>query len=131
VVRQFLALLAVAAIVPLVVVLAASIHIRNSGAAVDAGNGARAKSEALAAKAVEPWDAATWLQLALVESRLREYDAAASAIRSAIHRAPRNYTLWVAAAEIDAYRGDLAAVHRDFAEVRRLNPYAGILQGVS
>jgi O-Antigen ligase len=131
VVRPLLALLAVAAIVPLVVVLAASIHIRNSGAAVDAGNGARAKSEALAAKAVEPWDAATWLQLALVESRLREYDAAASAIRSAIHRAPRNYTLWVAAAEIDAYRGDLAAVHRDFAEVRRLNPYAGILQGAS
>jgi hypothetical protein len=129
--RPLLALLAVAAIVPLVVVLAASIHIRNSGAAVDAGNGARAKSEALAAKAVEPWDAATWLQLAVVESKLREYGAAGSAIRSAIRRAPDNYRLWVAAAEIDAFRGDVGAVHRDLAEVRRLNPHAKILQGSS
>jgi predicted Zn-dependent protease len=131
VVRPLLSLLAVAAIVPLVVVLAAGIHIRNSGDAVDAGNGARAKSEALAARAVEPWDAATWLQLALVESRLRQYDAAASTIRAAIRRAPRDYRLWVTAAEIDAFRGDLAAVHRDFAHVRRLNPYASILRGSS
>jgi hypothetical protein len=130
-VRPLLSLLAVAAIVPLVVVLAAGIHIRNSGDAVDAGNGARAKSEALAARAVEPWDAATWLQLALVESRLRQYDAAASTIRAAIRRAPRDYRLWVTAAEIDAFRGDLAAVHRDFAHVRRLNPYASILRGSS
>ena len=67
--RPLLALVAVAAIVPLVVVLAAGIHIRNSKAAFDASNFARAKSEALAAKAVEPWDAATWLQLALVDLR--------------------------------------------------------------
>jgi len=131
VVRPLVALLGVAAIVPLVVVLAAGIHIRNSGAAVDAGNGARAKSEALAAKAVEPWDAATWLQLAVVESKLREYGAAASAIRSAIRRAPNDYRLWVAAAEIDAFRGDVGAFHRDLAAVRRLNPYARILQASS
>jgi hypothetical protein len=127
-VRPLLALVAVAAIIPQVVVLGAGIHIGNSKAAVDAGNGARAKSEALAAKAIEPWDAATWLQIALVETKLREYDAAASAIRSAIRRSPRDYRLWEAAVPIDAFRGDLAAVHRDFAEIRRLNPHAAILQ---
>ena len=129
VVRPLVALLAVAAIVPQVVVLAAGIHIGNSQAAHDAGNGARAKSEALAAKAVEPWDAQTWLQLALVDRDLREYKAASSAIRSAIRRAPDDYTLWEAAAAIDAYRGDVAAVHRDFAQVRRLYPNSPILQG--
>jgi hypothetical protein len=128
-VRPLLALLAVAALIPQVVVLAAVIHIRNSKAAVDSGNGARAKSEALAAKAVEPWDAATWLQLALVERNLRQYEAASSAIRSAIRRSPRDYNIWEAAASIDAYRGDVAAVHHDLAEVRRLNPHAPILEG--
>lgn len=129
VVRPLVALLAVAAIVPQVVVLAAGIHIGNSQGAFDARNYARAKSEALAAKAVEPWDAQTWLQLALVERDLREYRAASEAIGSAIRRAPRDYTLWLAAASIDAHRGDVAAVHRDFAAVRRLYPTAPILQG--
>jgi predicted Zn-dependent protease len=131
VLRPLLALVAVAAIVPQVVLLAAAIHIQNSGKAVDAGNGARAKSEALAAKAVEPWDAATWYQLAKVETRLREFDGARSAILSAIRRSPRDYTLWVAAAQIDGLRGDIAGVHRDFAEVRKLNPYAPLLHSES
>jgi hypothetical protein len=126
--RPLLALVAVGAIVPQVVLLAAGIHIRNSDAAINAGNGTRAKSEALAAKAVEPWDSATWLQLAYVERRLGQYAAASTAIRSAIRRAPRDYTLWEEAARIDTYRGDVAAVHRDLAEVRRLNPYASIFQ---
>ena len=129
VVRPLLALLAVAAIVPQVVVLAAGIHIANSQDAYDAGNGARAKSEALAAKAVEPWDAATWLQLAVVERDLREYKAASAAIRSAIRRAPRDYSLWLTAVTIDAHRGDVAAVHRDFDQIRLLYPTAPILQG--
>jgi len=129
--RPLLALVAVAAIVPQVVLLAAGIHLRNSNAALDAGNGALAKSEALAAKAVEPWDASTWLQVAYVERKLGQYGAASSAIRSAIGRAPRNYTLWEEAAQIDSFRGDLAAVHRDLAEVRRLDPYASIFQNGS
>jgi O-Antigen ligase len=131
VLRPLLALVAVAAIVPQVVLLAATIHIQNSGTAVDANNGAHAKSEALAAKAVEPWDAATWYQLAKVETRLREYGPARVAILSAIRRSPRDYNLWVAAAQIDGLRGDISAVHRDFAEVRKLYPYAPVLQSGS
>jgi len=126
--RPLLALVAVAAIVPQVVLLAAGIHIRNSNAAIDAGNGARAKSEALAAKAVEPWDAATWLQLAYVDRRLGRYKAASAAVQSGLRRSPRDYTLWEEAATIDTYLGDVQAVHRDLAEARRLNPYASIFQ---
>jgi len=128
--RPLLALVAVAAIVPQVVVLAASIHLRNSNAAIP-DNGARAKSEALAARAVEPWDAATWLQVAYVERRLGQYKAASSAIRSAIRRSPRDYLLWEEAALIDAALVDVSAVHRDIAEVRLLNPYASIFRSGS
>jgi hypothetical protein len=128
--RPLLALVAVAAIVPQVVLLAAGIHLRNSNAAIPE-NGARAKSEALAAKAVEPWDAATWLQVAYVERRLGQYKAASSAIRSAIRRSPRDYTLWEEAALIDAALVDVSAVHRDIAQVRLLNPYASIFQSGS
>jgi O-Antigen ligase len=121
-VRPLLALLAVAAIIPQVVVLAAGIHLQNSTAALTAGNVTRAKSEALAAKAIEPWDAATWLDLAVADKYLGEYRAAKSAIQSAIRRSPRDYILWQAAVPIDTLRGDVAAVRRDLAELRRLNP---------
>jgi tetratricopeptide (TPR) repeat protein len=126
--RPLLALVAVAAIVPQVVLLAAGIHIRNSNAALAARNGTRARSEALAAKAVEPWDAATWLQVAYVDRKLGEYKAASSAIRTATRRSPRDYTLWEEAAQIDANLGDVTAVRRDLAEVKRLNPNASIFQ---
>jgi hypothetical protein len=129
--RPVLALVAVAAIVPQVVVLAAGIHIQNSDSALSADDGARAKSEALAAKAVEPWDAATWFQLATVERSLGEYKAASVSIRSAIRRSNRDYLLWEEAARIDTYRGDVAAVHRDIAQVRLLNPYASIFRSGS
>jgi hypothetical protein len=128
VVRPLLALLAVAAIVPQLVVLAAGIHIQNSKEAFDARDGSRAKSEALAAKAIEPWDAETWLQLALVERFRGEYKQAGKSIRAAIRRAPRNYNIWLAAATIDAYRGDVALVRHDLAEARRLYPNAPIFQ---
>jgi hypothetical protein len=129
--RPVLALVAVAAIVPQVVVLAAGIHIQNSDSALSADDGARAKSEALAAKAVEPWDAATWFQLATVERSLGEYKAASVSIRSVIRRSNRDYLLWEEAARIDTYRGDVAAVHRDIAQVRLLNPYASIFRSGS
>jgi hypothetical protein len=127
--RPLVALVAVAAIVPQVVVLAAGIHLRNSQAAAAAGNGARAKSEALAAKAVEPWDSAPYLQLALVDEGLHQLDAAKAAIDAAIRRSPLDWRLWLAAIRIDGERGDLGAVRRDLAEVQRLNPHAEILQG--
>jgi O-Antigen ligase len=128
VVRPLLALVAVAAIVPQLVVLSSGIHIQNSKAAAQVGDGARAKREALAAKAVEPWDAETWLQLALVDFSLRQYDSAGAAIRAGIRRSPRDYRLWEAAATIDTYRGEIGAVHHDLAQVRLLNPSAPILQ---
>lgn len=129
--RPLLALVAVAAIIPLVVVLAAGIHLRNSVAADNANDLGRAKSEALAAKAIEPWDAATWQQLATVEEHLGEYEAASAAIRSAIRASPRDYLNWEEATRIDALRGDVPAVLRDLHGARLLNPNSPLLQNGS
>jgi O-Antigen ligase len=131
VVRPLVALLAVAAIIPLVVVLAAGIHLRNSVAADNANDLGRAKSEALAAKTIEPWDAATWLQLATVDEHRGEYDAASMAIRSAIRRSPRDYLNWEEATRIDALRGDVPAVLRDLHQARLLNPNSPLFQSGS
>ncbi|MFL5958791.1 MAG: O-antigen ligase family protein [Gaiellaceae bacterium] len=131
VIRPILALVAVAAIVPQVVALASGIHLRNGQAAFLAGDPARAKREALAAKAVEPWNADAYLLLARIDSYLGQYDTAAAAIRAGIRRSPRDYRFWEKAATIDAYRGDVDGVRRDFARIRLLNPNAPILHGGS
>ena len=131
VLRPLLALVAVAAIVPQVVLLAAAIHIRNSGTAVDAGNAVGRNRRRLLQKPSSHGTRPTWYQLAKVETRLGEYGAARLAICSAIRRSPRDYNLWVAAAQIDGLRSDIVAVHRDFAEVRKLNPYAPVLSNES
>jgi hypothetical protein len=127
-VRPALALVAVAAIIPQVVVLAAGIHLRNSQAADQAGDVTRARSEALAAKAIEPWAASPYLQLALVSETEGSYAAAARWLDEAIRRSKRDWSLWVTAARIDTERGKIAAARRDLAEARRLNPHSQIFQ---
>jgi len=131
VVRPLLALVAVAAIIPQLVVLAAGIHLRNSQAAAAAGNGARAKSEALAAKAVEPWNADGYFQLALVEEGVGEYGKARAALASGIHRSTLDWRLWYAAARIDIKRGALNEAKDDLAQVRRLYPHNPYLESGS
>lgn len=120
--RPALALLAVAAILPQVVVLAAGIHIRNSQEAVGAGNAARARSEALAAKAVEPWASTPYLQLGLVSEDETRYAEASRWLGEAISRSDHDWSLWYVAARIEAKRGAIGRAKRDLDEARRLNP---------
>jgi hypothetical protein len=122
VLRPILALLAVAAIVPQFVVLAAGSHLRNSQDAFNAGDVARVRSEALAAKAIEPWAASPYLQLALLSEAEGNFSVAANWLDEAISRSKRDYRLWVIAARIETERGDAAAARRDLAQVRRLYP---------
>ena len=122
VVRPALALVAVAAILPQVVVLAAGIHISNSQSAVAAGNGARARSEALAAKAVESWAATPYLQLGLVSEAEANYPEASRWLDKAISRSRRDWSLWFIAARIEAKQGAIGQAKRDLDEARRLNP---------
>ena len=128
-IRPVLALVAVAAIIPQFVILAAGSHLRNSQDAFAAGNAARARSEALSAKAIEPWAASPYLQLALVSEAEGNLSTAAHWLDEAIHHSRRDYNLWLIAARIQTKRGHVRAARRDLAEARRLNPGAGIFAG--
>jgi len=125
--RPALALLAVAAIIPQYVVLAAGSHLRNSQNAYTAGDGARARSEALAAKAIEPWAASPYLQLGFVAEAEHRFAEAARWGHEAIRHSRRDYLLWAAAANFDTRSGNIALAKRELAEVRRLNPHSILL----
>jgi hypothetical protein len=127
--RPALALVAVAAIIPQYVVLAAGSHLRNSQAAFNAGNGARARSEALAAKAIEPWAASPYLQLGFVSEAEGHFTAASHWLDEAISRSRRDWNLWLTAARIETERGRAGPARRDLAEARRLNPSSPAIQG--
>jgi O-antigen ligase len=127
--RPALALLAVAAIIPQYVVLAAGSHLRNSQDAFSAGDGAKARSEALAAKALEPWAASPYLELGLISEGENDLSTAAQWIDEAIRHSKRDYTLWATAARIEIKRGHIRAARRDLAEARRLNPGSQFTKG--
>ena len=122
VLRPAIALVAVAAIIPQYVVLAAGAHLRNSQAAFRAGDGDKARSEALAAKAIEPWASSPYLQLGFVSEAETRYGEAARWLDEAISRSRDDWNLWLVAARIQTERGKIAQARRDLAEARRLNP---------
>ena len=129
IVRPAIAVLAVAAIIPQFVVLAAGSHLRNSQDAFYAGDADRARSEALAAKAIEPWAATPYLWLALTAEGEGKYKVASRWVDDAISHSRQDYSLWLRAAIIETKRGNALAAKRDLAEAHRLNPnYKQLLQ---
>jgi hypothetical protein len=125
--RPAIALLAVAAIIPQYVVLAAGTHLRNSQNAYNAGDVARARSEALAAKAIEPWAASPYLQLGFVAEAEHHLTEASRWGHEAIRHARRDWNNWSAAANFDTRRGNIALAKRELGEARRLNPHSIVL----
>jgi Flp pilus assembly protein TadD len=128
VLRAALALVAVAVIIPQYVVLAAGSHLDNSQTAFKARDMARARSEAVAAKAIEPWAASPYLQLGLVSEAEGNFASAVHWVDLAISRSRRDWALWTTAARIEIERGDAGAAKRDIAEARRLNPNSPALR---
>ena len=72
-------------------------HLSNSHAAYRAGDGARARSEALAAKAIEPWAASPYLQLGFVAEAEHHYGEAVHWADEAIRRSRDDWNLWASA----------------------------------
>jgi hypothetical protein len=126
--RPALAILAVGAVIAEFVLLAAGVHLRNSQEAFRAGDGVRARSQALAAKAIEPWAARPYLQLALVYEAASRYDLASIWIREALSRSPLDAPTWAVAARIETGLGHVAQAKRDLARARQLDPHAPFLR---
>ena len=133
--RPIIALLAVAAIIPQYVVLAAGTHLSNSHAAFAAAttlpknqtaeraqDAARARSEALAAKAIEPWAASPYLQLGFIAAAEHDYPEAVRWGQEAIRRSRNDWNLWSAQANFETRAGNIPAARHALAEARRLNP---------
>ena len=70
------------------------------------GDGARARSEALAAKAIEPWAASPYLQLGFVAEAEHNYPEAVRWANEAIRHSRRDWSLWTD-------RGDLRDRERE------------------
>ncbi len=129
--RPLLALLAVAAIVPQIVILAAGLHLAHSRTADANGNLARAKSEALAAKEVEPWASSAYLQLGLIDEQEGLNAEARTYLGDAIRRSHDYWFLWADAASLDVRRGQILQARRELDEARLLNPLEPTLQAGS
>lgn len=122
VVRPLVALVAVGAIIAQFIVLSADLHLQNSYAAANAAKSARATSEALAAKALEPWAASPYAQLGELASAEGQYNVAHRWLEEAISRSPLDSNLWATAAKIDVFRGRIGAAANELARARALYP---------
>jgi len=126
--RALLALLAVAAVVPQVVVLASGIHLRDSQAEAAAGKLGNARAQALAAKAAEPWAASPYVQLGRIAQSEGRYAEARHWLGLAIDRSSQDWALWLIASQIDTQRGRIDAARTELARARTLNPNASIFR---
>jgi O-Antigen ligase len=107
--------------------LLSDIKIRDSQAAVRAGDTDDALSDAQAARRLQPWAAAPHLQLALVLEREDleqdgDFSAARRQIEQAIERDRRNWNLWLVKSRLETFAGRPRAAAESYERARSLNP---------
>src|SRR6266508_3173715 len=108
----------------------ASIKLADSQAAVRRGDGDAAFSAAADAKRIQPWAAAPYLQLALVDEASGQLAAARGWIEKAIHRDSENWRLWLVAARLETKSGDVATAERSLRRAASLNPRSPLFAGI-
>jgi O-antigen ligase len=107
--------------------LLTDVEVRRSQADVRAGNLRLARSHAADAAKIEPWAAAPYVQLALVDEAAGRLAAARRAIGEAIRRDEADWRTWWIAARIDRRLGYAAAAEGSLARARALNPRSLLL----
>lgn len=117
-----LGLLAAAAVVALAFPFLSQREVDSSRAQAAGGDLAGAVRDAMRARAITPWNATPYVQVALVAEQGGNYAAARSWIREATKRDPSDWRLWVSAARIEAESGRVEEAGRSLARARLLNP---------
>jgi O-antigen ligase len=102
--------------------LLAQLHLHSSQAAVRRDDLAAATHQALQARALEPWAASPYTQLALVAEQARDLPAANKWIARAIDHAPDDWRVHLIAARLATESLHLDRARRELAAVHRLNP---------
>jgi O-Antigen ligase/Tetratricopeptide repeat len=108
----------------------ADVKISDSQAAVTRGDGEQALEDADAARALQPWAASPYLQLALVHETVGDFPRAREAIREAIDRDPRDWRLWLVASRVATKAGDIEAARRNLERAAELNPRSPLFASV-
>ena len=98
------------------------LRIRASQEAAARGEGGAALDAAESARAIRPWAASPWLQLALVREELGDLREAESAIGRALDRDSSDWRLWLVRARLETKLGDVPAARASLRRARSLNP---------
>ena len=98
------------------------LQVRASQEAVARGDDTAALDAAQAARAIEPWAASPWLQLALVREELGDLRAAEAAIVRAREKDSSDWRLWLISARLETKLGEIDAARASLRRARDLNP---------
>jgi hypothetical protein len=110
--------------------LLSQVKLNDSQEAVARGDGDDAVSDALAARALQPWAASPYLQLALVHERTGELPEARDWIGEAIDRDSEDWRLWLVAARIETKAGSSEEAVRSLRRAAELNPRSPLFAGI-
>ena len=128
--RAVLITAGVAVIVAAAIPMLAQLQIGNSQAAVARGDLQTATTDALRARAIQPWASSPYLQLALtaeLDGRLRD---AHGWIRSALRRDEDDWRLWIVAARIETKLAMPRAASASLTRAESLNPRSPLFVGI-
>jgi O-Antigen ligase len=120
--RAAIAVLAVGVIVSQASSLLGAVSIRESEAAVEAGDDGAAVDAAQDAHSLQPWAASPYLQLALVHEDRGRIGPALLAIGEAVERDRDDWRLWLVQARIQTRAGRIARARQSLARAASLNP---------
>ena len=98
------------------------LKINQSQAAVRRADLEAALADARAARALEPWAAEPYLQLALVEEQSGDVPTALAHIHRALARDGTDWRLWLVAARLQMKSGQIDDAKASVTRVRQLNP---------
>ena len=103
--------------------------VRQSQAAVDAGDVSLALADARSAVRLQPGASSAQLQVALVLELQHDFPAALTAARTATRDEPQNWSDWLVLSRLDAETGHVHASIADYRRARALNPRSPLFQG--
>ena len=127
--RATLVLVAIVSMVVIAIPLANVADVRNSQAAVIAGNTATALRDARAAAEIEPSSASAHLQIALVDELRGDLRGGVAAAQQSIANEPGNWAEWLVLSRLEAESGQPAAALQAYLRARSLNPNSPIFAG--
>ena len=111
--------------------LLTQIKIGDSQAAVERRDAEKALDDALAARALQPWAASPYLQLALVEEQTGDLASAREWIGEAIERDALDWRLWLVRTRLETKAGAVDDARRSLRRAAELNPRSPLFASVA